>query len=921
MAGITDREEIQSNRIRREARTFIEVFIDFLGERDIAIVFAAIGICSLLLPAVGPIFFFPVLGVAWYNLSRKPGEAPLYLPKSSKMKDVAYAHPGTGKARPAEGIAFMGNEVETNREVWVPNDVLRAHLLYFATTGGGKSEGLKSFAFGGPLVQGSGYIYIDGKGENKLALSLLSMARRLGREDDFFVISFMTGNQDNSSRSTTVTTNTFNPFVYGSSAVISELIKSLLSSDSGGSNGDMWKSRAESYVDAIVRPLVYLRDAGAIQMTVGEFRDSLSLGGVAELFRKLKIVERRRRAEGAVMPRSVTNGLVSYLYTLPGMKAALVDQIINTGVLPDKLTTTVYDQHGYITMQLTPVVNMLADDYGHIFNCKQSDIDMWDIVSNRRQLVVLLPALEKSPGALSNLGKIVLAAIKSMMGMALGHYVEGDTDSLIGNRPTDASSPMAVYADEVGYYFVDGIAITAAQARSLGFSFLYAGQDYPALKRGSEKEAPSVVGNTGIKIFGKIEDEETASIAQKRLDQSWVAETAGREYDHGMAGTGIYDQKTLKYEKRERLTIRDLSKLKEGQVYIVHADKKARVDLFYADAPMLKNARLNSFVEVLPPEDDVLESVAEGGEAASRQLMEAIESGLCETEVNDGQEDNLQKFQQILKQAIDSGARLFPAAISSMVAYDRLYGSVIRSLNTPDTPTIEQAVVPEAEMPGRRRARRSMSDSEMRRRARLISGGAGANQFPQNEAETEEKMKRDQEVAKRLTAMSMRIRKKDEAGKPTPASDTTVNKEGVVDKLAGLYVGDTGGYKKESVVAAYNEAKEEVEAELEAESSPSKAEGADSGESDSERLKAAAAAYKKEHDTGDDDGEGEGDPAFEKKVDPRAASKESMAMYARARMEAKYLVRRVRENGAHPRKPHPKADKARLKATIERLKS
>lgn len=93
----------------------------------------------------------------------------------------------------------------------------------------------------------------------------------------------------------------------------------------------------------------------------------------AELFRKLKGVEQRCRAEGRVMPETVTSGLIAYLHTLPGMKPALVNQIFSTGVLPGKLAVSTYDNHGYVTMQLMPVVSMLSDECGHALNGEQCD--------------------------------------------------------------------------------------------------------------------------------------------------------------------------------------------------------------------------------------------------------------------------------------------------------------------------------------------------------------------------------------------------------------------------------------------------------------------------------------------------------------------------------------------------------------------
>jgi intracellular multiplication protein IcmO len=45
-----------------------------------------------------------------------------------------------------------------------------------------------------------------------------------------------------------------------------------------------------------------------------------------------------------------------------------------------------------------------------------------------------------------------------------------------------------MYYDEYGYYAVKGFAVVAAQARSLGFAAVFAGQDLPAFQRHLKKK-------------------------------------------------------------------------------------------------------------------------------------------------------------------------------------------------------------------------------------------------------------------------------------------------------------------------------------------------------------------------------------------------------------------------------------------------
>jgi intracellular multiplication protein IcmO len=151
-------------------------------------------------------------------------------------------------------------------------------------------------------------------------------------------------------------------------------------------------------------------------------------------------------------------------------------------------------------MQLVRIFTSLADTYGHILRIRLPEVDLSDVVLNRRILCVLLPALEKSPEELANLGKIIIATLKSMMAAGLGDSVEGEWKDLIDRKPTNAETPYLCILDEYGYYAVEGFAVVPAQARSLGFSVIFAGQDLPAFQKASKEEAASIGANTNIKI-------------------------------------------------------------------------------------------------------------------------------------------------------------------------------------------------------------------------------------------------------------------------------------------------------------------------------------------------------------------------------------------------------------------------------------
>ena len=115
------------------------------------------------------------MGVACflYCYTRK-STLPFRLPKRSNLKDSNDPLPGTrNKARTARGIYYFGNEIKTREELWFSNEDMRTHVLIFGSTGSGKTEALVGMAYNA-LLQASGFIYIDGKGDNSLFAKIFS---------------------------------------------------------------------------------------------------------------------------------------------------------------------------------------------------------------------------------------------------------------------------------------------------------------------------------------------------------------------------------------------------------------------------------------------------------------------------------------------------------------------------------------------------------------------------------------------------------------------------------------------------------------------------------------------------------------------------------------------------------------------------
>lgn len=520
----------------------------------------------------------------WW-LKTRSRALPAKMPIGAKYKDtnnITASHDGT-----PDGILFMGNEKRSTQQVWFNNSDARTHILYLGTTGSGKTEGLKSFVTSA-MSWGSGFVYIDGKADTDLWSSLSALVRRFGRDDDLLVLNYMTGNSDARAPS-----NTMNPFSSGSASYLTQMLVSLMPEAEG--DNAMWKERAVSLMSSMMPALTWKRDHQDFPLSVSTIRNYLNLNYVIQMSRDEAI------------PKKIREGLVGYLDTLPGyVDEAFDDQGKEKPMGPDAPmvdTTTVRQQHGYLTMQFTRALQSLGDDYGYIFDTKAADVDMVDIVLNRRILITLIPALEKSGDETANLGKIVAASIKGMMGSTLGSTLEGEASSIIENKPTHSSTPFMTVFDEVGYYTAQGMAVMAAQARSLGFCLCFSAQDLQAMEKRVKEEARSIAANCNIKVFGKLQDPtQTREYFENHIGNTYIAKVTS--YDtSGSTFSSYGDTKQAQIDKGTRADYDDLKEMTEGEAIIAFGIDVIECNVFYANPGNAKAMRVSRYLALPEPDE------------------------------------------------------------------------------------------------------------------------------------------------------------------------------------------------------------------------------------------------------------------------------------------------------------------------------
>jgi len=597
--GIESQHEHAAQIVARDTRPLGVRFAEFICTPivNLIIYFSAFA-CVWIFPEYTDLIFIVSAGLFTFSITRKY-VLPFKLPQSCSQVDFNDPLPGSTKPGHASGISFFGNDRTTQEELWFSNSDMRTHVLMFGSTGSGKTEALVSLAYNS-LVQGSGFIYVDGKGDNSLYAKIFSMVRKMGRDDDLLTINFMTGARDVIGPQANRLSNTMNPFANGSSSMLSQLVISLMDASSSDPSGDMWKGRAINFVESLMKILTAMRDAGHILLDANSIRDYFILDKLESIVinKKFPIGSTGLFAPLDSYPSQVTDPLRNYVINLPGYNPSK----------KGNQAGEVLEQHGFITMQLTRVFGSLADTYGHILRTNLAEVDLKDVVLNRRILVVLLPALEKSPEELANLGKIIIASLKAMMAAGLGDAIEGDYRDIVTRKPTNSPSPYLCIMDEYGYYAVKGFAVVAAQARSLGFSAVFAGQDLPAFQKASKEEAASIGANCNIKICMKLEDpQETWEFFNKAAGETYVTNVSSFQMNPGSMTMNYMDSRNTSVDRRQRIELLDLKDQREGEAHIFFKSKIIRAEMFYANPKSVKALRLGHFLKVeTPPANDLI---------------------------------------------------------------------------------------------------------------------------------------------------------------------------------------------------------------------------------------------------------------------------------------------------------------------------
>ncbi len=494
---------------------------------------------------------------------------PIRLPRTAGCLDRSNPTPGSRKPKRANGTFFIGWSL-SGHELWLTAEDTRQHIAIPGTTGAGKTTAILSL-LANTLAQGSGFVLVDGKADRDLFGKVLALARRFGRNDDVRVLNFMVASGAKDSHS-------FNPFAIGNADAIRELLASQLGDQGVNDPNGVFRERAVALVGTIAPVLVWLRDRKGVALNIEVIRFSIELRWIWKLAME-KIVllrdpetgkERQVDVEGEI-PEDIIWPLKSYLGELPGFDPTLPLEK-QRGDEPSK-------QHGYAQFYFTPTFTQLAVSLGHIFRPECGDIDMRDVVLNRRILVVNLPALENSDATLAALGKLVVASLRGMMAQLLGASLEGDDTGK--DKPGMGPSPFAVVLDEVAYYATSGMDRMLAMGRGLNICFILGFQEVSGIWARLGEKTASLLGNANLTIAMRQQD--------SGRTREWIEKTAGQTYvtqatSYQGANDGAYrEARHAEVRSVPRVDWKDLTSLIEGEAIVLFGGRRIYARVFHAE--------------------------------------------------------------------------------------------------------------------------------------------------------------------------------------------------------------------------------------------------------------------------------------------------------------------------------------------------
>lgn len=606
--GLDKKHEVSKDQLYRNTKKLDQRISDMLLGRDsAAILMLILAIMVYFLPYTYVLGLIGAFGIMLFRHFYLRETLPIRMPVASNAVDLNDPEPGRKEFRKARGIVYLGNDIDTNQEIWISREDLLTHMLLFGTTGAGKTYTLTGLS-ANYLLMGGGLVYVDAKAAISLPYDIMALCCALGREDDFLLLNYITGNQTIQEKTKYKLSNTTNPTAVGSAENLASQMESLLGGGGDAGGNQVFRDRATSLMQVALRITVDLRNAGVITLGPNTLRGWMTLPQLMAASNKTKDDSNKPNISNSSNQKYIKNIRESTMEALNAYLSSIAGFDFNKP--PAGQGESANEQFGFAQMYWTKALGTLSDTYRHIYWTDVGDIDQEDVVMQRRIEVVLLPPLEKSPDEMLQLGNLTLSALKGAAAANLESLPEGLRQER--DRPMPAC-PAGMIMDEYAYINTKGFAVMPAQARGLGIGMVFAGQDYAGFKRADANEAEQVVSNTNVKIGMKMEDPSTTFELFKSLaGEGRASMKQGDTANSGAILSPYTESQQVQLEKIERVVFSDFKQFIEGEAIVFFGDKMIRANLVSHAIRKDNNMelRLNRFLpmpDILPPDFESVE--------------------------------------------------------------------------------------------------------------------------------------------------------------------------------------------------------------------------------------------------------------------------------------------------------------------------
>lgn len=354
---------------------------------------------------------------------------------------------------------IIGYTKDKNVPVKIPFELLTRHLDLIGASGVGKTT-LGIFMLWQQMNLGGGFIMVDAKVDVDTKDNLGYLAKTVGRERELLIL-----NIDDPENS-----NTYNPLLNGDADEVATRILNLIPSTESNAGSDHYKQSANHALTAIIGGLKAARLRYHFADLVAVFQSSAAMQDLVDKV-PIKSEERKNLEIFLDKYRKLERG------------KAVIDVT--------KLKTDLGGLVGRMSQ-------FSQGKFGKIFNTYAPEIDLFDVIKNKKMLYIMLPTMGKAVAA-TNLAKMIISDLMSAV-----YKIQALPKN---QRPWP---PCPVFGDEFGRYAIEESAILFEQSRSAQIFMMPSFQSYGNLATVSKGFDDMVLQSSWNKALFRFGSDESA---------------------------------------------------------------------------------------------------------------------------------------------------------------------------------------------------------------------------------------------------------------------------------------------------------------------------------------------------------------------------------------------------------------------------